>query len=216
MNTSLVTDIDHIVIGANSLVEGRNYIYQTLGVYPETGGEHIAMGTHNCLLKLGNSIYLEVIAINRSSVQPDRPHWFGLDKSSPNVKPKLLTWVARTNHIHMAVKKSKIHFGEIEEMKRGDFEWLITVLSDGTTPMDGIAPTLIQWKTHQFPAASLPESGCSLIRIEGYHHKAKMINEDLRSIGFEGVVSLKKSRINNAPYLIAYIQTQKGVVELIS
>src|SRR5450631_2973667 len=104
MNENQPTHIDHLVIGAHTLEAGRNYVYQTLGVFPEPGGVHPKMGTHNCLLKLGNSIYLEVIATNNDVVQPERPRWFELDEFHPNRTPRLLTWVVRTNCIEEAVK----------------------------------------------------------------------------------------------------------------
>jgi len=216
MNTNLISSIDHLVIGAHTLEEGRNYVRQTLGIFPEAGGEHVKMGTHNCLLKLGNSIYLEVIAINRDVPQSGRAHWFGLDEFISNTKPRLLTWVVRTNNIEDAKKKSIISLGEIENMNRGKLEWLITVMPDGSMPMLGIAPTLIQWKSDKHPAGSLSESGCSLVRIEGYHPKAKVLNEVLLSIGFEGKFIAEKSEQDRKPSLIAYIETQKGVMKFIS
>jgi Glyoxalase-like domain len=216
MNPNLLSFIDHLVIGAHTLEEGRNYVHQTLGIFPESGGEHITMGTHNCLLKLGNSIYLEVIAVNRDVRQPDRPHWFGLDEFFSQSKPRLLTWVVRTNDVNEAKKRSNISFGEIENMDRGNLEWLITVMQDGSMPMQGVAPTLIQWKTDQHPTDSLSESGCSLVQIEGYHPKAKVISEVLQSICFEGIFSVEKSGQDTKPSLIAYIEIQKGIRKFIS
>jgi hypothetical protein len=216
MNQKLLSSVDHLVIGANTLEEGRNYVYQTLGILPGFGGEHLTMGTHNCLLKLGNSVYLEVIAINRANPQPDRPHWFGLDEFFSHSKPRLLTWVVRTNDVNDAIKKSNINFGEIENMNRGNLKWLVTVMKNGSMPMQGVAPTLIQWKTVQHPTDSLPDSGCSLVRIEGYHPKAKVISEVLHSICFEGSFGVEKSEHNMKPSLIAFIETRKGIRKFMS
>jgi Glyoxalase-like domain len=71
--------IDHLVVAANSLAEGTDYISETLGVKPEGGGEHVAMGTHNRVVRLGEGCYLEVIAINPSAPKPLHPRWFELD-----------------------------------------------------------------------------------------------------------------------------------------
>ena len=57
------------------------------------------MGTHNLVLKLGDSLYLEVIARNPKAPQPGRPRWFGLDR---NRSTGLRTWVARTDDIRAA------------------------------------------------------------------------------------------------------------------
>jgi len=216
MDGKVQSYIDHLVIGANSLEAGRNYVYQTLGIFPESGGVHTKMGTHNCLLKLGNSIYLEVIAANSDVPKPERPRWFGLDEFFPDTKPRLLTWVVRTNQINEALKKTNFSCGEIENMNRGNLEWLITVMRDRSMPMQGIAPTLIQWKNNLHPSDSLSESGCSLLRIEGYHPKEKVINEFLFSIGFEGEFRANKQENDLKPSLIAYIETPKGIRKFIS
>jgi len=56
--------LDHIVVTAASLQEGIDYVRDALGVEMQAGGEHEHMGTHNCLLKLGDKLFLEVIAAN--------------------------------------------------------------------------------------------------------------------------------------------------------
>jgi hypothetical protein len=65
--------IDHIVIASPSLDAGVKYVYETLGVMPQLEGVHTQMGTHNYLLRLGNSTYLEVIAINPDAPKMERP-----------------------------------------------------------------------------------------------------------------------------------------------
>ncbi len=62
--------IDHIVITAPDLGAGAELVRRSLGVMPQAGGEHARMGTHNLLLKLGDSLYLEVIAPNPNAPEP--------------------------------------------------------------------------------------------------------------------------------------------------
>ena len=216
MDGNLETHIDHLVIGANTLEEGQNYVYETLGVFPGPGGTHTKMGTHNLLLKLGNSIYLEVIAPVSDTRLPERTRWFGLDEFLPHRRPRLLTWVARTNYIDQAIKKVIFNCGEIETMNRGNLDWFITITRDGTMPMEGVAPALIQWKTDLHPAVSLAESGCTFLRLEGIHPKAKDITEGLFSIGFEGAFQVENQGEDKKPSLIAYIDTPKGIKKFVS
>ena len=54
MKTSPIRcELDHLVVGAQSLDEGAGYIADLLGVPPVKGGVHPNMGTHNVLLSLG-------------------------------------------------------------------------------------------------------------------------------------------------------------------
>ena len=59
--------LDHIVIAAQSLDEGRAWAEAKLGVPPAGGGHHAAMGTHNALWGMG-ACYLEVIAVDPASM----------------------------------------------------------------------------------------------------------------------------------------------------
>ncbi|WP_374088983.1 VOC family protein [Methylomicrobium lacus] len=210
----LRSHIDHIVITAPSLEVGVEYVRQTLGVIPQVGGEHPRMGTHNSVLKLGEKRYLEVIAINPNALQPDRPRWFRLDDPDASEPIRLATWIAHTNDIHAAATASPIPLGEVESMSRGQMNWLITLPADGSLPLQGIAPTLIQWPPGVHPAATLPESGCTLVRLEGFHPEAEKVVRMLEFIGFEGAFRVSPLPLDQKPYLVAHIQTPKGVRQL--
>ena len=214
MQVELLTTVDHLIIGSYFIQDGVDYVYEKLGVLPESGGQHVNMGTHNRLLKLGESIYLEIIAINPDSPNPDRHRWFSMDKLQPDMKPKLITWVVRTNNIHSAAGKAKLQHGRIESMQRGNYNWLITIPDDGEMPLQGIAPTIIQWKGTQHPTQNLAKSDFSLIRIEGFHPNANEINDSLANIGFNGAFNAKSITESENPFLTAFIKSPKGIVKL--
>ena len=65
--------IDHIAVTAPSLEAGAEYVWEALGVPLQPGGEHERMGTHNLLLRLGESTYLEVTAPNPRAPKHQRP-----------------------------------------------------------------------------------------------------------------------------------------------
>jgi len=210
----LRSHIDHIVITAPSLEVGVEYVRQTLGVSPQAGGEHLRMGTHNAVLKLGEKLYLEVIAINPNAPQPDRPRWFRLDAPDASEPIRLATWIARTNDIYAAATASPIPLGEVEPMSRGQMNWLITLPADGSLPLQGIAPTLIQWPPGVHPADRLPESGCSLVSLEGFHPEAEKVISMLEAIGFAGNFHISPLPPDQRPYLVAHIQTPEGIRQL--
>jgi hypothetical protein len=213
-NYMLYCTIDHIVITAHSLTAGAEYVRQILGVTPQFGGEHQRMGTHNALLRLGEAMYLEVIAVNPDASRPDRRRWFELDRTHAGTVPGLATWVARTNDIRSAVVESRLTLGEIESMSRGEFNWLITIPADGSLLFGGIAPLLIQWLSETHSVDNLSDSGCSLNRLEGFHPDADKIAGMLNSIGFKGEFSVSPLPANEQPYLVAHIQTPGGVRQL--
>lgn len=208
------SSIDHLVVAAATLEEGVQYMEELLGVKMQQGGKHAKMGTHNYLLKLEDKIYLEVIAIDPEAGAPNHPRWFGLDNILELKKPKLITWIARTENIDAATKSSSINHGTIEQMSRGNFEWLLTIPEDGSMPCDGIAPMLIEWKNNIHPCDNLEDKGCKLLRLEAFHPNAKAINAMLAAIGFEGPVMINEIVDNESPYLVACIKTAKGFCEL--
>lgn len=202
--------LDHLVITAPTLEAGSQFVSQTLGVALQPGGEHQRMGTHNALLRLGESLYLEVVAPNPNAPRPERPRWFELDHQQPDTPPRLATWVVRTADIHTLLAASTESLGNIEPMSRGDLNWLITIPTDGSLPFNGIAPALIEWHTETHPAAKLQDMGCSLIKLEVFHPQASRILALLESIDFQGNVSVLPPPAGKQPLLVAHINTPSG------
>ena len=206
--------IDHLTITAPNLAVGVEFVRRSLGVMPQVGGEHPRMGTHNFLLKLGDSIFLEVISPNPNVPKPERPRWFELDRLESNTPPRLATWVARTADVHSALAMCSEHLGKVEPMSRGQLNWLMTIPSDGSLPFNGIAPTLIEWHTEAHLATKLQDVGCSFVRLEAFHSEAQRISALLKSISVEGEISVAPLPAGAQPYLVAYIQTPSGLRKL--
>ena len=99
------TYIDHITVTAATLEAGARAVEQALGVRALSGGTHPRMGTHNLLLRLGDTLFLEIIAIQPEAPAPDgragltwtaairwprpacRPGWCALS-SWPSMRPQ--------------------------------------------------------------------------------------------------------------------------------
>jgi hypothetical protein len=210
----LHSQIDHITVTAPTLAAGVDYVSRALGVTPRQGGVHPRMGTHNCLLRLGPALFLEVIAVDPAAPRPGRPRWFALDAMTPQQSPRLAMWVARTSDIHGAVRQSPLPVGKVEPMSRGELNWLISIPEDGSLPFDGVAPALIQWHADPHPASRMPELGCSLLRLQGYHAQATRISSMLDAIGFEGEFSVVAPDVGEGPGLAADILTPHGLRRL--
>lgn len=203
--------IDHLTVTAPTLEAGAAFVRRTLGVAPQAGGEHPRMGTHNLLLRLGDSLFLEVISPNPGAPAPARPRWFALDTLQPDSAPALAAWVARTAGIGATASACSEALGNIEPMSRGALDWLITISSDGALPLNGVAPLLIEWQTDVHPAAKLEEHGLSLAGLELFHPEPERISRLLLSIGLEGPFSVSPLSGERHPYLVAHIDTPQGI-----
>jgi hypothetical protein len=202
--------IDHLVVTAPSLAAGAAYVRDALGVEPGPSGEHARMGTHNRLLRLGERVYLEVIAVNPAAPAPGRPRWFGMDDREAMRAPRLATWVARSDDIHGAAAASSLSPGKVEPMSRGMLDWLITVREDGGLPLGGLAPALIQWPEGVHPADGMSESGCSLAGLCAFHPPPETVRALLKSIGLDGGLEVAPLGAGEAPFLVAEIETPSG------
>ena len=210
----LSSAIDHLVVTAPTLASGIQYVEQTLGCKMQPGGQHSRMGTHNALLKIGDDCYLEVISIDPDAQPPQRNRWFELDTLLPETRPRLATWVMRTNDIHKVTNATDLELGVVEDMSRGSLEWQITIPPDGRLPLHGIAPAVIQWKDDVHPASRLPESSVSLLQLVGHHPDARHITALLNAASFEGPFSVAQPPDGVSIGLTADFQTPKGLIVL--
>lgn len=213
--TTVVSELDHIVVVAAALEEGVDFCQKALGVQMSKGGEHVRVGTHNYLLNLDQGIYLEVIAINPSAGAISCPRWFGMDSREGRARaaagPYLATFVARTNDIRSAAKN--LHgLGPVREMQRGNLEWKITIPDDGQMSEGGTVPTVIQWPGDVHPTQTMPSSGCRLEMLEVFHPDPERIASTWGKIGLkkDSRLVLRKASDAVAPCLAAHIATPFG------
>jgi hypothetical protein len=207
--------IDHLVVAATTVAQGCDWVESGLGVRPQPGGRHVTMGTHNALLRLGDTLYLEVIAIDPDAPAPARPRWFDLDeprmRASLTDGPRLIHYVARTSDIERLAARSPIELGEIHALSRGEFHWRITVPADGHLPGRGMVPTLIQWSGNRHPADALPHHALSLVALAGEHPEPAPVRAALARLGLSDDLKVTYGR---SPRLAAMIRTPRGVVTL--
>ncbi len=203
--------IDHLVITSPALEKGAAFVLQTLGVVPQTGGAHPRMGTHNLLLRLSDSMYLEVISPNPRAPLPGRPRWFDLDAPADDAQPGLCAWVVSTTDIKVKARSCSESLGKIEPMSRGALNWLITVTDDGSVPVDGVGPALIEWHADVHPASTLHDVGLALVKLEIFHPDPDRVRRMLASMNFDGSVQVAAVPDSTRPHLAAHISTPQGL-----
>jgi Glyoxalase-like domain len=202
-------DLDHLVVAASNLEQGVIWLETKLGVKLQPGGKHPLFGTHNALLKLGDSSYLEVIAIDPEAPIPSRARWFELDDSHLLEQPKLIHWVARSEHLEARVSDFP-DLGRILEASRGNLSWQIIVPDDGHLNFEGLIPTLIAWNGIH-PTSQLESKDCELLQLQGFYPEPNLVNDTLEQLGAKSLLEVFYAPI---PKLKAVIQTPNGRVEL--
>ena len=207
--------LDHLVLAATTLADGIEFIADVTGVTPQPGGKHIAMGTHNALLRLGERVYLEIIAIDPDGIKPSRPRWFDLDgialQSELTERPQLVAWVAQTADIERSVAACPIPLGVVTPFERGDYRWRITIPEDGKRPAMGIVPTLIQWDVPAHPADRLPPTKVTIAQVAAAHADPASVRSTLAALGLAGAVQVTYDRHAR---LAAMLHTPRGIVTL--
>lgn len=206
-----VCRLDHIVITSPTLDAGEAWVRDRLNVTLQTGGEHPQMGTQNRLLRLGEAMYLEVIAVDPDAACPSRPRWFGLDILAPHAQPRLAGWMVRTADIHASATASTEALGRIESMDRGSLEWLLSIPEGGNLVLGGVAPSLIQWQAGSHPASNLSDVGCELVGLDLLHPEPERVVELLDSLTIDKPDVLLNVAGATLPGLVAHIHTPRGI-----
>ncbi len=228
------TQIDHLVIVAQSLEQGVQWCEETLGITPSPGGEHTLYGTHNRLFKIATPenpmAYLEIIAIDPKAVRPKRAcptRWYDMDnpelQKAVAIAPRLVNFVVNTPDIkaaRMAIRMQGIDRGPAihgnRRTNRGVLNWQISVRADGQRLFDGCMPSLIQWGKPEatdplrlHPRNTLTRSGVTLQSLEVTHPSAQKLQAAYDAI------ELNRVSVTEGPAnLKATLQTPKGIVVL--
>ena len=207
--------IDHLVYTSVNLEQGLDEIEKLLGVRPVYGGQHSGFGTHNALLSLGQTTYLEVIAPDPELTVPEQGLPFGMDGTKTS---RLATWAYRIEEIetlHAAAFESDLDLGRIIPGKRqkADGNILSWKLTDPNAMLlDGAVPFLISWGISPHPATSVPRAGdLTGFRIE--HPQSSHIQLALEILGVEMGAGLTVEKASNIK-LVVSIKTEWGDVAL--
>jgi hypothetical protein len=191
--------IDHIVIGAANLEKATKKVEGLIKTKFSTSGKHSLMATHNRLVRLQNSAYMEIIAIDPSASFPKsctrEKRWFSLDSNKTkrrlSLAPQPLCWVVAVNNIEQTASNCGYEPGRITEMSRGDFRWKLTVPDSGELSEGGVLPVLIEWPKGKNPADVMPESNLVLKQITLFHPSPNFIEHILSAMDISGPIKIK-------------------------
>lgn len=188
-------EIDHVTIGAADLEQGAAFLRERLSVDMPPGGKHPGMSTHNRLLRVGDGVFLELLAIDPDALPPSRPRWFGLDGAALqrdlSLRPRPVGWVVRTSDIAGVCARSPVDLGRILELSRGGRSWRITVADDGEMPLGGLLPAFIEWSPGPHPSEGMQFLGPVLDRIVLCHPDRQRVSDIVQGLGIAHLVAIE-------------------------
>jgi hypothetical protein len=166
--------LDHITVIAPSLAEGVLHVRNCLGLDVPFGQRHAYMGTHNHLLQLGDTVYLEIVALDPEAEAPGRARWFGLDdqdkvRSDWVDGRRLRGWVARSDAIDAVIAGRGDIFGEKVSLPIANPAFDFAIPGDGSLPLDGAAPSIIDRRGKPRSMATIADLGARLISFTLEH-----------------------------------------------
>lgn len=185
-----MVELDHLTVIAPTLEEGVAHVRACLGVDIPPGGRHPLMGTHNHLMRLGDDVFLEVIAIDPDAPPPPHPRWFGLDERLAvqarwEAGHRLSGWVARTRNLDALLAEHAALLGRKTRLTRGDLSWDFAVPPDGSLPMNGAVPSVMDWGAGGTPAPRMADLGARLMSFELHHPEAERLRKVYADLGVQ-------------------------------
>lgn len=186
--------LDHVTLGTSSLAAGIAAVRDVLGIEIPPGGKHPDMSTHNRVVNVSESRFLELIAVDPDAPAVPHKRWFGLD--DPAVKARIATaprgvgWVVRTDDLDRVIAASPVELGEARRMSRGERTWRLTVPEAGAMPYDGLVPAFIEWSPGPHPSVGMQFRGPTLEAIEMRHPQADALRGVLQRLGVLDLVAV--------------------------
>lgn len=207
--------IDHLVVAADCLDTGVDYLQQRLGVPFSEGGKHINFGTHNALLRLGSAQYLELIALDPQPAAVAQASWYALHSPELQrriaVRPRLITWVACTDRLETSGGRYAGPDFICESLTRDQLQWRMCRPADSGLVADGVLPYLIEWETAEHPSKNLPAVGCSLVELTISCPLTSLLSDELMALGLRDTLCIISGQSSG---LQAIVQTPSGNVTL--
>jgi hypothetical protein len=180
--------LDHITVIAPSLAAGVAHVRACLDIDVPFGRQHPDMGTHNHLLRLGDAVYLEIIAVDPAAPAPARPRWFGLDSHAAvrlawDNGLRLRGWVARTDSIDTVLPRHEAVLGRKVAFTSANGSFFFAIPDDGSLPLGGAAPSVIDRQGKPPSVATMADRGARLESLTVTHPDPDLIRTLYTTLG---------------------------------
>ncbi|WP_370054907.1 VOC family protein [Sinorhizobium fredii] len=169
------------------------------------------------IVYLGNSsLDGSIVALDPEGTEPGRPRWFGLDnqekvKSDWNEGRRLRGWVANTETIDAVLSIHGAIFGDKVPLPTADPTFAFTIPKDGSLPLDGAAPSIIDHRGDSSYVAAIPDLGARVRSLTLEHPDPNGIGALYRELSIDHPpVIVQASEVRYR----ALIETATGLKEL--
>ncbi len=162
--------LDHVVFGSSTLEEGTEFVENILQAKLSDIGFHKDMGTHNRVIRIGEKVYLEVVAIDPKRKNLKNRKWFNLDNSNLQSKltksPQIIGYVVENNN-----RNINKYYDPFFEASRDRYKWKFAMPTFNNNILDseiietGIIPCLISWESEK-PIYQMKKNQFELISFE--------------------------------------------------
>jgi hypothetical protein len=210
---------DHLVYAAPDLEEAVDSLSELLGVRASAGGQH-PNGTHNALLALNRSCYLEVIAPDPKQRQGQEAQQlaFGLNDLQHG---KLVTWAVLAPSLEEVTQASQaagydpgvVVEGGRTRLDGVQLSWRSTKRPEAQEswppPGDGLVPFLIEWGEGTPHPATTSAQGTRLLELSLFHPRPADVQPMLAALHIDILVAA-----GSAPAIRAKLETPNGIVTL--
>lgn len=208
--------LDHITVITPTLTEGVAHVRDCLDLEVPFGTRHDYMGTHNHRLQLKNNVYLEIVALDPEGTAPDRARWFGLDnpekvRSDWDEGQRLRGWVASTDAIESVLSTHGAIFGNKVPLPTDNPTFFFAIPEDGSLPLDGAAPSLIDHRGDPTSMAEIPDLGARLLSLTLEHPDPAAVETLYRELSIDCPPEIVPGSVVRYR---AQIETPAGVREL--
>ena len=142
------------------------------GIEAIIGGRHLDQGTKNAIVSLGQSVYLELLAIDKSSSKNIEHHWMGIDYLT---SPKITRWAIVSDQINEDLKTiaayktdlAKSHQGSRVMTNGGLLSWQMSLPS--YRPEVELMPFLLNWSESDHHPTEQLRQQAKIIAFDLYH-----------------------------------------------
>ncbi|MGK0366391.1 MAG: hypothetical protein ACI85O_003464 [Saprospiraceae bacterium] len=204
--------LDHLVYAVPDLNKAMDDFENLTGIRPTFGGYHTTRGTKNAVVNLGNSRYLEILAIDEKNKDISAPRWMGVDFINETQMTRFALKSDDLKKDSAILQKYNAEMGEINrgqrKMSNGKMlSWeMILPLA---TPAVEIAPFMTDWRTSEAHPTDIMKEECVFVGFKFRHPNPENIIAVLNELGMNVEVH-KGEEVE----IKAIINSPKGIVEI--